>query len=111
MNTHHLAIALMALLGRAAIAQVPTRSIISQEKAARLAVSSQTTPPVLRLKAPNVAALLKEDQREARQGGLPRFGKPTPLALDLLAAGRWEPAAVAAGPDFARGHVAQFLLR
>jgi len=94
MKNSYLAIALMVLLGRVAVAQVPTRSVVSQARlAARLAVASQTAPPVLRLKAPDVTALLKEDQREAQQGGLPRFGKPTPLALDLLAAGRWEPAA------------------
>lgn len=91
MKNSYLAIALMALLGRVAVAQVLTRSVVSQERlTARLAVSSQITPPVLRLKAPDVTALLKEDQREARQGALPRYGKPTPLALNLLAAGRWE---------------------
>lgn len=98
MKNSYLAIALMVLLGRVAVAQVPTRSVVSQARmAAHLAVASQTTPPVLRLKAPDVTALLKEDQRETRQGGLPRFGKPTPPALDLLAAGRWEPAAGGSG--------------
>ncbi|AMR27649.1 hypothetical protein A0257_11455 [Hymenobacter psoromatis] len=94
MKNSYLVSILLALLGRVAIAQVPTRSIANQERlAARLAVSAQDTPPVLRLKAPDVTALLKEDQRKTRRGALPHFGKPTPLALNLLAAGRWEPAA------------------
>lgn len=94
MKNSYLVLTFLALLGRVAVAQVPTRSVMNQERpAARLAVSSQTSPPVLRLRAPNVAALLREDQRETRQGALPRFGKPMPLALNLLAAGRWEPAA------------------
>lgn len=81
----------LALLSRVVGAQVPTQSVRQlTQLAARPAGVSQTAPPVLRLKAPDVAALLKEDQREARQGALPRFGKPTPLALNLLAAGRWE---------------------
>ena len=82
-----------AIIGRVAVAQVPTRIIgSSAQLAARSAAAAQTAPPVLRLKAPDIAALLQEDQSEARQGALPRFGKPTPLALNLLAAGRWKPA-------------------
>lgn len=81
----------LAFLGRVVEAQVPTQSVRQPTQlTARPAGASQTAPPVLRLKAPDMAALLKEDQREAKQGALPRFGKPTPLALNLLAAGRWE---------------------
>ena len=84
----------VAIAGRVAVAQVPTRIISTPARlTARSAATPQTAAPILRLQAPNVAALLKEDQREARQGALPRFGKPMPLAVNLLAAGRWEPAA------------------
>lgn len=76
------------------MAQVPTQSVQQLARlAGRSAGSSPTALPVLRLKAPDISALLKEDRREARQGALPHFGKPMPLALDLLPAGNWEPAA------------------
>ena len=81
----------VALCSQVAVAQVPTRITGSQaQTAARSADAVQTTPPVLRLQAPDVPTLLREDQREAQQGALPRFGKPMPLALNLLAAGRWQ---------------------
>ena len=83
----------VALCSQVAVAQVPTRITGSQaQTAARSADAVQTAPPVLRLQVPDVPTLLKEDQREAQQGALPRFGKPIPLALNLLAAGRWQAA-------------------
>lgn len=84
----------VGLLCQAALAQVPTRNIQREERAAHVRANApNAAPPAYRLRELDVAAFLEADKREAGQGELPRFGRPRPLALDLLAAGKWEPAA------------------
>ena len=91
----YLYISLLAgLLCQPVLAQVPTHSVKTQDRAAHTSANvSSAAPPTIRLKQLDLAATSTEAQRKNRQGELPSFGKVRPLALDLLPAGHWEPAA------------------
>jgi hypothetical protein len=83
---------LLLLLVQAASAQVLTRrASANQPVAFTPRVKTLPASIVLRLSAPEIAALLREDEQEASQGAgqPPRFGKDLPLALDLATAGTW----------------------